>query len=216
MRKWTSLLAAIVLVLGAPSAPTAKGTTARATDALVRYRLDATQSRFVARALRGGLLWFLGHNHLIAARDFTGVAAITPGALTPASLEMSVRSASLAETSSDFTDAEKKIIDGELRTIVLLPDRFPEITFRSTGVTAKQSAPGRYHAEVAGDLTLLGVTRRVVIPADVTIEGGDLRARGEFSLERSDFNVKATSAKGGTIRVRDKLKFTFDLVAHRA
>jgi hypothetical protein len=54
-----------------------------------------------------------------------------------------------------------------------------------------------------------------VIPADVTIEGNTLRARGELDFDRSSFNVKATSAMHGTIRVRDKLKLTFDMVANK-
>ena len=60
-----------------------------------------------------------------------------------------------------------------------------------------------------------GVTRHIVIPADIIMEGNNLRARGEFTINRGDYNVKATSALNGTIRVRDKLKFTFDIVAHR-
>jgi hypothetical protein len=29
-----------------------------------RYRLDASQSKFIAHALASGLLWFKGHEHL--------------------------------------------------------------------------------------------------------------------------------------------------------
>jgi hypothetical protein len=35
---------------------------------------------------------------------------------------------------------------------------------------------------------------------------------GEFSIDRSDFKVKATSAFHGMIRVRNRVKFTFDIV----
>jgi hypothetical protein len=34
-------------------------------------------------------------------------------------------------------------------------------------------------------------------------------------VKRSDYNVKATSAVHGTIRVRNKLKFMFEIVAHQ-
>jgi polyisoprenoid-binding protein YceI len=61
---------------------------------------------------------------------------------------------------------------------------------------------------------LHGVTRHIVIPAHVTVTGNDLRAQGEFSIDRSDFKVKATSAVHGLVRVRDKIKFTFDIVGH--
>jgi hypothetical protein len=49
----------------------------------------------------------------------------------------------------------------------------------------------------------------------VTLTGNSLRAIGEFSIDRSDFNVKATSAFHGMVRVRNKVKFTFDMVGHR-
>src|SRR5205823_12763768 len=39
-----------------------------------RYRLDASESKFIAHALRGGLLWFKGHDHLVAASQFSGEA----------------------------------------------------------------------------------------------------------------------------------------------
>jgi hypothetical protein len=59
------------------------------------------------------------------------------------------------------------------------------------------------------------VTRHVVIPATVTVSGNDFRAQGEFELDRKKFNVNATNAFHGLVRVRHALKFTFDIVAHR-
>ena len=49
---------------------------ARQADTLQRFRLDASQSKFIAHAQRGGLLWFKGHEHLVAAREFTGEARL--------------------------------------------------------------------------------------------------------------------------------------------
>ena len=93
--------------------------------------------------------------------------------------------------------------------------KYPEITFNSTDVKGQVRADGQYEAEIGGDLTLHGVTRHIVIPATVTLSGNDLRARGEFTVNRGDYKVKATSAVHGLVRVRDKLKFTFDIVAHQ-
>jgi hypothetical protein len=42
-----------------------------------------------------------------------------------------------------------------------------------------------------------------------------MRARGEFTVKRSDFKVPATSAFHGTVRVRDRLKVSFEIVARR-
>ena len=180
-----------------------------------RYRLDASESKFVAHALRGGLLWFKGHDHLVAASQFSGEAEITPDSITPASLRLVVKTESMRETNSVFTDQQKQIIDKELREIVLLPAKYPEIVFLSTDVKGKSLGNGQYDLKIGGDLTLNGVTRRIVIPAQVTLTGDDLKARGKFSITRSDYKVKATSAVHGLIRVRNKIEFTFDIVGHK-
>ena len=181
----------------------------------IRFRLDSSQSKFIAHALRGGLLWFKGHEHLVAAREFSGEAQITPDSITSASLQLTVKTESMVETSDAFTEPQKQIINRELREIVLEPEKYPEIVFKSTAVTGKPRSAGQYDLKIAGDLTLHGVTRQIVIPATVTLAGNNLRAVGEFSIDRSDFKVKATSAFHGMVRVRKKVKFTFDIVGHR-
>jgi polyisoprenoid-binding protein YceI len=181
----------------------------------LRFRLDAAQSRFMVRTFSGGLLWFKGHDHLIAIREFTGEAALTPNTLSPAALQFTVRADSLVETRDTFTEQQKQIINKELRELVLETAKYPEIIFKSTEVSGQQTTDGQYDVRIGGDLTLHGVTRRVVIPTRLALSGRDLRASGEFFINRSDYNVKATSALNGTIRVRDKLKFTFDIVAHQ-
>lgn len=180
-----------------------------------RFRLDASQSKFIARALAGGLLWFKGHDHLIAVREFTGEARITPGSITPASLEITAKAASMVETSSVFTPQQKEIINKELREIVLEPDTYPDIVFRSTSVTGKMAATGEYDLKITGNLTLHGVTRQITIPAKLTVNGDQVRAVGNFSVDRGDYKVKATSAFHGMVRVRDTVKFEFDIVGRR-
>ncbi len=191
---------------------TAPGNASAGAAAPARYRIDAGQSRFMVRTFSGGLLWFKGHDHFIKVGDFSGEVQLTPGAIAPASLELRVRADSLEETRDVFTPQQKGIINKELREIVLETAKYPEITFKSTDVTGRLDGM-QYEAKIGGDLTLHGVTRRIVIPAQVTLDGSGLRARGEFTINRGDYNVKATSALHGTIRVRGKLKFTFDIVA---
>lgn len=181
----------------------------------VRYRLDPTKSNLMVRAFSGGLLWFKGHDHLIAIRDFDGEVRLTSETIVPASLQLTVKTNSLVETRNVFTEQQKQIINKELREIVLETEKYPEITFRSTNVTGKLGPAGVFEAKIQGDLTMHGVTRPLVIPADVTLIGNELTAKGEFTVDRSDFKVKATSAFHGLVRVRDKLKFTFNMVGHR-
>jgi len=179
------------------------------------YTLDPTMGKFIAHAFAGGLFWFKGHDHYLAARDFSGDVQLIPGTVTPASLRLVVKTNSLEETGSVFTDAQKKIINKEVHDIVLLPDKYPEIVFQSTSVTAKPAAAGQYDLKIVGNLTLLGVTRQETIPVKLSLSNNDLQAVGQFSIDRSNYKVKATSAFHGLVRVRDKVRFEFDVVGHR-
>lgn len=214
----TFALAALLTQGAAHTTGSADGATAArsaAAQSAVVYKLDAARSKFMIRAFAGGPLWFKGHDHFVAARDFDGEARLTPGTVNPASLTLTVRSASLAETRDVFTDQQKKIINGELRDIVLEPDKYPEITFKSTEVSV-EARGGTFMVKLGGDLTLRGITRHVRIPVEVTLEGQSLRARGEFEIKRGNFKVPATSAFHGTVRIRDRLKVMFDIVALRS
>jgi polyisoprenoid-binding protein YceI len=190
-------------------------TSTSATPATATYVIDNQKGKFIAHAFAGGLFWFKGHDHYLAARDFSGEVELTPGTVTPASLHLVVKSNSLEETGTDFTEEQKKIINKEVHDIVLLPDKYPEIVFQSTSVTAQSSAAGQYDVKIVGNLTLLGVTKQETIPVKLSLSNNDLQAVGEFSIDRGDYKVKATSAAHGTVSVKDKIRFEFDIVAHR-
>jgi len=182
---------------------------------LSRYRIDTAKSTFMVHANRTGPLWFKGHSHRIAVRDFSGEASLTPNVLNPASLLMTVRAASLEETDPVFTPVQKEIINKELDEIVLESAKYPEISFKSTAVTASLLRAGSSDVKIKGDLTLHGVTRSIEIPATVSVDGNTMRASGRFEIDRKDFNIKATNAFYGLVRVKHDLKFEFDIVAKR-
>lgn len=181
---------------------------------LAHYKIDSSQSKFMVHASRGGLAYFKGHSHEIAVRDFSGDAELAMDLSNPATLEMSIRADSLEETSDVFTAEQKQIINKELDEIVLEAAKYPEIRFKSTDVKGTING-SQFDVQIGGDMTLHGVTKRVVIPARVSINGDTLRAQGEFSINRKDFNVNATNAFHGFVRIKHKLKFTFDIVGHR-
>jgi hypothetical protein len=45
--------------------------------------------------------------------------------------------------------------------------------------------------------------------------GGSLRAHGEFTVRLSTYGIKPPSAIGGTLKVKDELKCSFDIVARK-
>jgi polyisoprenoid-binding protein YceI len=80
----------------------------------------------------------------------------------------------------------------------------------------QQVSEGRYRIDIEGQLALHGVTRAQPVSAQVFLTGDTLRAQGEVTLRQTDFNIKLVSAAGGTLKVKDALKVTFDLLARKA
>jgi polyisoprenoid-binding protein YceI len=180
----------------------------------INFRLDPSQSTFICHANRTGLAYFKGHSHRVAIKDFSGEASMSLDAVQPASLTMTIRAASLEETDPVFTQQQKGIINGELNKIVLETAKYPEITFKSTNITGALRN-GAFDVKVTGDITLHGVTRKITIPARVTVNGDSFRAQGHFSLNRKHFGVKATEAFHGFVKVRHVLIFDFDIIGKK-
>jgi polyisoprenoid-binding protein YceI len=182
-------------------------------DSAVRYRIEPRQSQFVVQAFAEGMLSVFGHNPSMAIRGFGGDARCVPGTLQQASVLMLVQSDSLAVIGK-VSDKDRLEIERMMREDVLEIARYPEIVFMSTSVSASPAAGGEFRARIAGSLSLHGVTREHRIDARVTVNGGTLRARGEFGLRQSDYNIKPVSVMGGTLKVKDDLKFSFDIHAN--
>jgi polyisoprenoid-binding protein YceI len=181
---------------------------------IVRFRLDPDKSTFMVHADRAGIAYFKGRSHRIAAKEFSGEASLSLDTVNPASLIMDIKAGSLEETSSVFNDKEKQIINGEINKIVLETAKFPDITFKSTGIDGRLEN-GAFRVVVRGDITLLGVTKNVAIPATVTVNGDTFEAKGEFKLDRKKFGVNATEAFHGFVKVRHTLRFVFDIIGQR-
>lgn len=180
--------------------------------AAVTYRVDSGQSKFIVRALVGGLLSTFGHNHTIGIREFTGEASLTPDAIAPASLNLTIKAESLT-VMDKVSASDKQEIETKMRNEVLETGQFANITFKSTNISANKTGDGQYDIQIWGDVTLHGVTKSIWFKGQMTTSGNALRSKGEFALRQSDFKIKPVSAAGGTIKVKDELKFSFEIVA---
>ena len=106
-------------------------------------------------------------------------------------------------TDSMWSDAEPKLTN-HLKS----PDFFdvkthPKATFVSSSV---EPLPGKTNVyKVTGDLTLLGKKKEISFPAEITAEGGALKLKSEFKINRMDFGM--TYGKGkvdGVVTIRVK------------
>jgi polyisoprenoid-binding protein YceI len=178
--------------------------------AIADYLIDAGMSRFTVRGSAGGLLSGLGHNPVVAVPDFSGDAHWDSEEPQKASLRLRIRSASLAGR-NDIGDKDRREMQRVMLEEILEVDKFPEIVFESGSVSANSN--GR--AEIDGNLSLHGVTRRERVTAQFSVTGDMLRAFGDFTIRQSDYRIKLASVAGGALKLKDELKFNFDIVARK-
>ena len=117
----------------------------------------------------------------------------------------------------DISKSDRREIERRMHEEVLETDGFPEIIYECPRASSVQKiGEGAFTAVLNGELTLHGVTLSQAISARVTLKGDTLRAAGEFSVRQSDYEIRPVSAAGGTVKLKDELKFSFDIAARKA
>jgi polyisoprenoid-binding protein YceI len=182
--------------------------------AIAQYTIDTTKSRLTVRAFASGLLSGLGHNPVIGVRDFSGTVSFSPENLADSSMNFAVKAASLF-VQNDVSDKDRGEIERTMNNDVLQVQQFPEIAFTTRQVSGMRMGDSLYVARIEGDLSLHGVNRPQTITAQVVPGDDSVRAYGDFSLKQTDFNIKLVSVAGGALKVKDELKFSFDIVARK-
>lgn len=195
--------------------PIAHATRPQAEDATVHYVIDPQGSTFTAQAFATGLLSSFGHSPKLAIRDFKGELSFSQNGMSieGARLNISIQADSL-EVTDDIAEKDRQEIHRKMHDEVLETDRFPEIVYQCSRVSASGSG-ARYWVALNGELTLHGITRPVPVSARAVINGSSLRASGEFSVRQSQFGIAPVSAAAGAIKIKDEVKCTFDVLARK-
>jgi polyisoprenoid-binding protein YceI len=182
-------------------------------SAIAHYRLVSEESTFTVQAFAQGLFSAFGHDPVIAVGKFNGTAEFVPESFESAALHLSIDARSLIVV-NDVKEKDREEIEATMRRDVLQIDKYPEIGFDSTNITVARIRPGQYRARVMGDLTLHGVTQKNIwITPELSLGNGSLRAKGEYQLRQTDFNIKPVSVAGGTLKLKNEVKCTFDIYA---
>jgi polyisoprenoid-binding protein YceI len=179
-----------------------------------RYLLDPMLSRFTVRAFATGFLSAFGHSPTITLRDFAGEARFDPSHPESGSLHIVLHARSLSVT-DDVSDKDRREMEREMHENVLQSDKYPEIVYDCPQVAVDNQENGEESVKLLGKLTLHGVTRSQPIHARLAVNGDMLHAFGEFTIRQSDYNIKPVSAIGGGLKVKDELKFSFDIVGRK-
>jgi polyisoprenoid-binding protein YceI len=181
----------------------------------VRYLIDARGSTFTVRAFASGMLSAFGHSPTIAIPDFEGEVQFASSTLEDSSLRLVIRAASLTVT-DDISKKDRQEIERQMHNDVLEVDGHPEIIYECPRVSSIQRiSEGSYSVSLDGELSLHGVTRSHSVAAKVTLKADVLRAVGDFSILQSDYQIRPVSAVGGTIKLKDELKLSFNISARK-
>jgi polyisoprenoid-binding protein YceI len=182
--------------------------------AVGQYLLDKSVSRFTVRVFAGGMLSALGHSPTLAIRDFAGEASFDSMTPSQASLRLKIRADSI-EVTDDVSTKDRLEIESTMQQKVLETSKFQEIVYEGAGISAEPVSDGRYKVAMKGGLSLHGVTRGFPVTMQVTLNGDMMRAYGEFSLRQSEYSIKPITVARGALKVKDELKFAFDIVARK-
>jgi polyisoprenoid-binding protein YceI len=101
-------------------------------------------------------------------------------------------------------------------------EKFPTITFEVTGASNTRTMGETTEADLAGNLTVKGVTHSISVPAKLTFLKGKLKARGgskvdgdllvvrsSFAIKRSDYGINAGQMLD---KVSDDILLTLSIV----
>ena len=180
----------------------------------VRYTLEPRLSRFTVKVTAGGPLAKLGHSPVISVGDYTGGIDCVPEKIEESRFSVGIHANSLV-VADDISDKDRAEIQATMLSEVLEVEKFPEIAFDSTSIVSDRVLEGLYRVTVTGNLNLHGVVRRLQFTSQVAFVGDTLRASGDFVILQTDYNIKLYAVAVGALKLKDELKFVFDIVARK-
>jgi polyisoprenoid-binding protein YceI len=180
--------------------------------ATLRYAIDPSVSRFTVQAFATGLLSTFGHNPRIGISDYDGEIRFVPETYEKPLVRLTVRTGAM-QVLDEIKEKDRKTLEQTMYGEVLEVGRYPEAVYESKQIRVQKLGADLLLAQVSGDLSFHGVTQTHSFDARITLLTGMMRISGEFSLRQSVYRIKPVSFAAGALRLKDDLKFNFELVA---
>lgn len=180
------------------------------------FVVDAAASSFRISVGKAGLFSFAGHAHEVLATAIEGRIVANREEAARSSVNLRFGTSGLkvggqGEPAEDVPKVQAKLAGPEVLNAV----QFPEVTFRSTAVEARQSPDGSWNLRVTGDVTIKGVSRSLVLPLRVQLAEGVLTATGQTVLKQREFGITPVSV-AGVVKVKNELGLDYKIVARAA
>lgn len=184
------------------------------------YQIDSQASVLYIYAYRGGTFARLGHNHVMTSKSVAGrVWMRSPFAASGFELSFPVadlivddpdaRRAAGSEFPPEIPAADKEgTRKNMLRKEVLDAETHPNVTVKSATLDGTLQAP-----KITAHITIKNVSKEVIVPTSIVMNGDRLTASGEFDILQTDFGMKPFSVALGALEVQDRLHVRFNLIA---
>jgi polyisoprenoid-binding protein YceI len=179
------------------------------------FTVQPEESEFTVKVGKAGFLKVFGHDHLIDIRQFSGEVDWQAEDAASSSIRIVIDATSLAVIDEGISDADRATIQAEMDSKALDVENYSEILFVSKELSLDKGGGAERMGNLTGQLTLRGVTGTVRVPLTLTVSEQTLRAQGKFKIKASDYGIPQITAAGGTVKTKDELELTFDLVATR-
>jgi polyisoprenoid-binding protein YceI len=180
------------------------------------YSIDPQQSKMEIHVGKEGAFKAFGHDHLIEAKQVSGQAQFDPQNIDQSSVRLQVPTKSITVIDPGESEKDRKEVQATMEgEKVLDVAKFPEITFVSTSISAAKKTSDGWELTLSGKLNLHGVEKPVSFPLHLRANNNELRAEGEVSILQTDYGITPVKVGGGTVKVKDKLKITFNIVASK-
>jgi len=183
-------------------------------NGLAHFEIDARASLFTVQAFASGIIAVVAHSPKFAIRDLVGNIEFVPGNMQKASIYLTINVSSL-EIADEVSSADRREIERVMFDEVLEKRTYPKVEYKSSRVNTLKIGENMYRANIAGDLTLHGITRGMGLDAQIVAGEDTLRAQGSFSLMQTDYGLKIASVAGGTLKLKDELKLSYFILARR-
>ena len=174
-----------------------------------RHSIGPENGTLTVNTYVGGMGAKMGHDLVLEATRWRGTLDVDAANPSATSIEVSIDPRSLEIRKA--TGGVKGLSDKDKQEIAQNSDKtlntskFPEITFRSTGV--RGNAP---NLQLMGNLTISGKTSPVTLDVHVQDGSSETRFTAKTALNHSDFGVKPYS-KMGALKIKDQVDFQVEL-----
>lgn len=163
--------------------------------------IDTTKSTLMVNVFKSGLFSAFGDEHIVRAPIASGniVKDAQP------SVTLTVKTAQMQVLDPHLSAEKRAQVQKDMREKVLVPEKFPEIVFRSTAVEPRGA--GKWL--VRGELSLHGVTR----PLDFEVAEANGHYTGKTRFKQTEFKIEPPGIPGGFVKAKDELEVVWDIVA---